>query len=446
MTTRKKWVLVIVMLSYLVTAIDCSILFTGETKIAADLKLGQSALSWVQNAYVLAYGGFMLLGGRLGDSLGRKRIFCWALVLFGIGSLLAGLSQSIVQMVAARLLQGLGAAVLAPSALALLIDYFKGKERVTAIAWYSSVSGLGMCIGLLLGGAFADFLSWRYGFIVNVPLTLFMLVLSLRVLKGAPIVHSYFDGTGTLWSVVGLFSLVYSINGASCRVRWMLLAAVSLCLFVHKERKASLPIVPLRLFAVGFRYKAYLARLLFAGAMMGFYFFVSEHLQTDFHYTSLQIGLAFFPLTLFTFLGALLVPHWVERWGNQRVLLAGLLLLLVAFAGSASLAELPNYWLAIALPMVLMGFGQGLATSPMTNLGIKDTRPEDAGAASGLVNAAHQIGCSIGLSVMVTGSAALPSISLIYAFSMKVAFVLIAAALSITFIHRHNTSATLLKK
>ena len=143
MTTRKKWVLVIVMLSYLVTAIDCSILFTGETKIAADLKLGQSALSWVQNAYVLAYGGFMLLGGRLGDSLGRKRIFCWALVLFGIGSLLAGLSQSIVQMVAARLLQGLGAAVLAPSALALLIDYFKGKERVTAIC----VVQLGVRVG-----------------------------------------------------------------------------------------------------------------------------------------------------------------------------------------------------------------------------------------------------------------------------------------------------------
>lgn len=402
MSKQKKWVIAIVMMSYFVTAIDCSIIFTGITCIARDLSLNQSELSWVQNTYVLAFGGFMLLGGRLSDALGRKRILNLSLVLFGVGSLMAGACTTVAFMIAARFLQGIGAAILAPTSLALLMDYFEGDERVKAISWYSSVSGLGMCAGLILGGTFASFLSWRYGFYVNVPLTLFMMIASIKVLNGAEIKKARFDIAGTILSVVGVFCFVYAINGARNFWLWITISACLIGTFILIERRTTVPIMPLRLFANGDRSRAYIARILFAGAMMGFYFFISEFLQEVFHFTPLIVGFAFFPLTLFTFLGAMTVPRMVCKWNNRKVLFCGLVLLLAGFALALMLKAESSFMLGVALPMSLIGYGQGLATTPLTNLGIKDVEYEDSGAASGLVNAAHQIGCSIGLSVIVT--------------------------------------------
>lgn len=433
MTVQKKWVVFIVMLSYFVTAIDCSIIFTGEVRIAEDLHLDQSALSWIQNIYVLAYGGFLLFGGRLSDAFGRKRVLNGSLVLFCIGSFLAGAASSIPLMIFARFIQGIGAALLAPTALALLMDYFEGQERVTAIAWYSSVSGLGMCVGLVLGGAFADFLSWRYGFFINVPLTLLMLAVSMKVLKGAKPIKGRFDIAGTAFSLIGVFSLVYAINGAHKPLLWLVLGAMGLVAFVRTEKRAAFPMLPLRLFSCGIRSCAYIARMLFAGSMMGYYFFVSEYMQDVFGFTPLLVGVAFFPLTLFTFAGAMLVPRMTLALGDKRVLLIGLSLLLVGFAGAVFL-ETPNtYWLSVAFPMALLGIGQGLATSPMTNLGINAVGTEDAGAASGMVNVAHQIGCSLGLSVMVALNANTTEVGAMYHTSMIAALSLIVLTLSVAF-------------
>ena len=178
MDIKRRFILTIVLLSYFVTAINGAIVITGLTDMAEELGLNQSALSWVQNAYVLAWGGFMLLGGRLSDTFGRRQILNLALVLFGIGSLLAGIAPSAIVLIVSRFIQGIGAAVLAPTSLALIIDYFKGQERVKAVAWYSSISGLGMCVGLIIGGILASFFSWRYGFFIYLPLILFMLVRS----------------------------------------------------------------------------------------------------------------------------------------------------------------------------------------------------------------------------------------------------------------------------
>ncbi|WP_303166766.1 MFS transporter [Phascolarctobacterium sp.] len=424
------------MLSYFVTAIDCSIIFTGEVKIAADLALDQTSLSWVQNIYVLAYGGLMLFSGRLGDAYGRKSVLNAALVLFCIGSLLAGAAWSVPLMIGARFLQGVGAALLAPTALALLMDYFDGQERVTAIAWYSSVSGLGMCVGLVLGGAFADFLSWRYGFFINVPLTLLMLFISCRTLRKGNCAQARFDIAGTIYSIVAVFSLVYAINGAQEPLLWLAVAAGGLAAFVRTEKRAPFPMLPLRLFTAGFRSRAYIARLLFAGSMMGYYFFVSQYMQEIFRFTPLQVGFAFFPLTLFTFAGAMLVPRLTLAWGDGKTLFAGFSLLSLGFAIAAFWHASPSYWSAVAVPMALLGLGQGLATSPMTNLGIKNVMLEDAGAASGMVNVAHQIGCSIGLSVMVAYNANVADIALIYRNSMLIALLLIAAAFTVTLFKR----------
>ena len=434
MTKQKRLVLSIVMLSYFVTAIDCSIIFTGVTKIADDLCLNQSALSWIQNVYVLAYGGFMLLGGRLSDSIGRKRILNLSLVMFCIGSFFAGAAPNYIVMIFARFLQGIGAAILAPTSLALLMDYFTGEERVTAIAWYSSVSGLGMCVGLILGGTFARFLSWRYGFFVNVPLTLIMLLISLRILSKTEIHRTSFDVTGTIFSVIGVFSFVYAINGAKYSWLWIVIFVICIIIFVRIEKKAIMPILPLSLFSSGYRTRAYIARILFAGSMMGFYFFVSEYLQKIFNFTPLQVSFAFFPLTVFTFIGAMLVPRMVNKYGDMKVLFIGLLLLLIGFVCTIYLHS-KSYWLDIAIPMVLIGIGQGLATSPMTNLGIKNVEIKDAGAASGLVNASHQIGCSIGLSIMVAFSSNAPDMTVSYHISMIVAFFLILIALIVTFLN-----------
>lgn len=401
MKTRKRLILTIVLLSYFITAIDGSIVITGVAKIAADLHLSPSLLSWVQNAYVLAWGGFMLLGGRMSDTFGRKRILNLSLVLFGIGSLLAGISWSASVMIAARFIQGVGSAILAPTSLALIMDYFEGAERVKAVAWYSSISGLGLCFGLVFGGAITNFLSWRDGFLVNIPFIIFMLFVSAGVLQRGETKKEPFDIWGTLLSVIGIFTFVYAINGARDVWLWSCVALSALAAFVRVEAKTAAPIMPLRLFRSATRWRAYAARALFVGAMMGFNFTISEYMQEVCGFTPLLAGVGFLPMTVFTFLAAIEVPRLVGKHGNRYVLAVGLACLFIGFVWLFLLDAGSPYLTGIALPMVVLGIGNGLTLSPLTNLGIENVEAKDSGAASGLVNAAHQIGGAIGLSTMV---------------------------------------------
>lgn len=406
MNIQKKLILTVILLSYFVTTMDGAVVITGLERIAADLGLNQSALSWVQNAYMLAWGGFMLLGGKLSDACGRRAVLNVALVLFAVSSLFAGLSQTDWQLIAARFVQGMGAAILAPTVLALIVDCFEGQERVKAIAWYSSISGLGLSVGLVVGGVVADVFSWRYGFFINLPILLVMLLISVKVLprRQRSEAHRAFDIKGTVLSVAGIFALVYAINGARQGGLLMLVAVALLTWFVRVERRSAVAVMPLRLFSAS-RSRANVARLLFSGSMTGFYFFVSEYMQEVMHLPPLWIGVAFFPLTLSTFAAAVRVPGAVRRYGNMRVLLTGQLLMLCGFAQMLVLDGHSHYWLNLALPMLTLGVGQGLTMSPLTNLGMAGVDPDDNGAASGVVNAAHQIGCSAGLSVMVAAGA-----------------------------------------
>lgn len=437
MDTRKKLILTIILLSYFITAIDGSIVITGVTKIAADLHLSPSLLSWVQNAYVLAWGGFMLLGGRLSDTFGRKRVLNLSLVLFGIGSLLAGIAQTASVMIAARFIQGVGSAILAPTSLALIMDYFEGMARVKAVAWYSSISGLGLCFGLVFGGAITSFLSWRDGFLVNIPFIIFMLIVSAKVLQRSKTKKEPFDVWGTLLSVIGIFAFVYAINGARNIVLWLCVALLALATFVRVEARTATPIMPLRLFHSATRWKAYAARALFVGAMMGFNFTISEYMQEVYGFTPLLAGVGFLPVTVFTFLAAIKVPHLVGKWGNQKVLAIGLLFLLVGFAGLSLLDAESSYWMGVALPMIVLGTGNGLTLSPLTNLGIEDVKPKDTGAASGLVNAAHQIGGAIGLSAMVTLGADTSDLATQCRIGMIVAAALIIIAIIVVFFNKY---------
>lgn len=438
---RKRIILLIVLLSYFVTAMDSSIVITGLVKIKDELNLSQSALSWIQNAYVLSFGGFILLGGRLSDVFGRKRILNLSLLFFGLGSALAGAAESDVVMILARLIQGVGASILAPTSLALIMDTFAGKERTKAVAWYSSISGLGSSIGLVMGGFLASFLSWRIGFYINIPLTLLMLVLSLKILSYDQMERRTFDFLGTVLSVPGIFSFVYAINGAEKPVIWLILSFVLLVVFLWVEKRSQTPLMPLVLFKSKIRSAAYLARTFYMCAMLGFWFYISEYLQGVLSFTPILTGVAFFPMTISLFLAAVMVPRMVDRMGNKCVLFIGILFLFIGFIWTLQLDENSGYLTNAIFPMILLGFGQGFSMSPMTNLGIYAAAQENAGAASGLVNVAHQIGGSIGLSIMVavSGGTTMLVIEFHRAMIVGLVFIVLMALVSLIFPQKLDT-------
>lgn len=438
MNKKKKIILTIILLSYFVTAIDGSIVFTGLEKMNSDLKLSQITLSWVQNAYTLAFGGFILLGGRLSDLLGRKKVLNIALILFGLGSAIAGASLSGYTMIFARFIQGIGAAILAPTSLALLMDTFEGKERVKAVAWYSSISGLGSCVGLILGGLLASFTSWRDGFYINIPLTIFMLVLSVKTLDKKEADKYSFDILGTLLSILAIFTFVYSINGAKNPILWFIISLVLLTAFVFVEYKSSIPIMPLELFRDKTRTGAYITRTLYMCAMLGFWFYLSECLQGVFHYSPILTGIAFFPMTISMFIAAVLVPNLINRYGNKTILFIGIFFLLAGFIWTLFITQNSTYFSGIAFPLILLGFGQGFSMSPLTNLGIHNTKSDISGSASGLVNVAHQIGGSIGLSVMVAYNGAITSRIIGFHRAMIVGLIFIIIMLLSAFIFFKN--------
>lgn len=398
---RKRVILVIALLSYFLTTLDNAVVITGLERIAEELSLSQTVLSWVQGSYVLAFGGFILFGGRLGDVIGRRKTLMLALTLFGIASAIVGVTSSVPLILGARFLQGAGAGVLAPTTLALIMDTFEGEARVKAVAWYGSISGLGSCFGLVIGGVLAEMASWRDGFFLNIPVVIVMLILTAWAVRPTRLAKGTFDVLGTVLSIVGIFAAVYAINGALHPWPWAALAAVLLGTFLWVERRTSLPIVPLGLFRDRTRACAYLARALFTAPMFGFWFFVSEAWQEGFHFGPTLTGLAFLPMTFCTFLAAIAVPPMIARQGDRRVLFLGEGCLVFGMLLLATCAtRMP--WVAGMLPAtILLGFGQGFTMSPLTNLGIRGTRPDEAGAASGLVNVAHQMGGSFGIATMV---------------------------------------------
>lgn len=406
-------ILAIILASYFMIVLDNSIIFTGLPEIAATLGLSTTGLSWVQNAYTLVFGGLLLLGARAGDLLGRRQVFIVGLTVFGFASLLVGAAQSEAWIIAARALQGVGAAVVAPASLALITATFPaGRERVRAVAAYGTTAGVGASIGLVVGGALAHWLSWRIGFLVNVPIGALLILAALRFVPSTRPVRGRFDVIGALTSTAGMGLLVYGIVESAER-GWASPTAVVpigvglaiVALFVTNESRAQQPIMPLRLFSSRVRSGAAIARLLFAGTMIAFFFFTTQFLQGVYGWNPLQAGLAFLPMTVVQFGSSLLVPRLSSRFGNGRVLVAGLILVLGGMAWMTQLTAGTSYLVGVAMPMVLMGLGQGLAFGPLTASGITGARQTDAGAASGVVNTAHQLGSTLGIAVLTAVSA-----------------------------------------
>src|SRR4051812_15992318 len=403
-------VLGIILATYLMIVLDVSVIITALPRIHTALGFSESDLSWVQNAYTLTFGGLLLLGARAGDILGRRRVFVAGIALFTVASLAAGLAQSSGWLLTARAVQGLGAAIAAPSSLALLTTSFpEGQERTRALAAYSAVAGGGGSAGLVLGGMLTSWVSWRWGLFINVPVGGFLIWAAPRFLPETPRRPGRFDLTGALTSTLGMTAVVYGFVRAASDgwgERWTLTSFVAgatlLAAFVINELRAEQPITPLRLFASRQRSGAYAARILVVGAMFSMFFFLTQYLQGVAGYNPLHAGVVFLPMTAVMFSMVQVVPRLARRIGNTPLLIGGLALDLAGMAWLSRLDEATAFFPGIALPLVLMGVGMGAALTPLTAAGIAGVEPTDAGAASGLVNVAHQLGGSLGLGILVT--------------------------------------------
>ena len=402
-------ILAIIVTSYLMLVVDISIVLTGLPNIHSELGFTHAALSWVQNAYTLTFGGFLLLGARAGDILGRKRLFIAGLAIFTLASVAIGLAQSPTWLLLGRAVQGIGAAVLAPSTLALLSVHFaEGPQRTRAMSAYAAAAGVGASLGLVLGGLVAQLISWRVGFFINLPIGVALIWGAQRYLVETPLRSGRLDVVAAVSCTLGMGALVFGIV-RSAEYGWldaatdlsMLVGLGLIAYFLVHESRALQPILPLRLFNNRERNAAYAARLLFLGGMVGFWFFTTQFLQEVLLYPPLHAGLAFLPTTIPNFLAAICVPRLTKRWGNARLLAVGLALCIAGMAWLAQLTDVSAYFPDIALPMFLLGIGQGFVLAPLTVSAVQGVVSEDAGAASGLVNVAHQLGNSLGLSVLV---------------------------------------------
>jgi len=403
-------VLGLILAAYLMIVLDISVIITALPDIHSALGFSSEGLTWVQNAYALTFGGLLLLGARTGDILGRRRTFMVGIALFTFASLLAGLAQSSTWLLATRALQGVGAAFAAPSTLALLTTTFReGTERTRALAWYSAVAGGGGSAGLVLGGMLTDWVSWRWGMFINVPVGLVVMYLTPRYLPETERKPGRFDLTGAVTSTLGMIALVYGFVNAAAHgwgdavtVASFAAGATLLVSFILNEMRAEQPITPLRLFASRERSGAYVARLLVVGAMFSSFFFMTQFLQGVLGYNPLQAGLAFLPMTAVMFSMVQIVPRLTARVGSMAVLIAGLTLALTGMIWLSRLSEGTAFFPGIALPLALLGTGMGMALTPLTGAGIAGVDPADAGAASGVVNVAQQLGGSLGLAILVT--------------------------------------------
>lgn len=407
-------ILALVLASYLMIVLDISIVITGLPRIRDSLGFSPAMLSWVHTAYTLSFGGLLMAGARAGDLFGRKRMLMLGLSLFVLSSLAIGLATSPVMLVAARAVQGLGSAILAPATLALLsVTFPEGAERTRALGWYGATAGVGASIGMVLGGVLADLVSWRAGFFINVPIGLALLWAAWRFVTEGRREPGGLDVAGAILSTLGMVSLVFGLV-ESAEAGWhsplsfapLVLGVVLLAAFFRHEARTPQPLLPLRLFDSRVRSGAYAARLLFLAGVIGFWFYLTQYLQGVLGMRPLQAGMAFLPATVVQLAAAMAVAPWSRRWGHERVLAVGVALTAAGMAWLARVGPETQYLTGVALPMAVLGIGQGLALSPLTIAGVSGVAPQDAGAASGLVNASHQLGGSLGLALLVVVYAA----------------------------------------
>ncbi|MER6128914.1 MFS transporter [Streptomyces sp. NPDC001795] len=407
---RLGTVLFVIVTAYLMVGVDSTVVNVALPDIQQDLHFSRTGLSWVLNAYTLAFGGLLLLGGRVGDIVGRRRALTLGALLFALSSLLGGLAGESAWLLVARALQGVGAALIAPSTLALITTNFpEGPRRHHALGVYSSMAGIGASVGLVLGGMLTSWTSWRWALLINVPIGIAVAVALPRFVTETPRHAGRFDVAGTLTGTAGMTSLVYAFIRVS-EQGWSdtqaLLgfgtAAALLTVFILIESRAGQPIMPLSLFANRNRAGGYAGVLLLPAGMFGAFYFLTLITQQVLGYSPLRAGLAFLPMTLVMFTVVRFVPRLLARLGAKPVLLTGMALLAVAAGWLWRLRPGDGYATGLLGPLLLMGLGVGLSFMPLNATILAGIQPREAGAASGLLQTLQWLGGTLGLSVLVT--------------------------------------------
>jgi EmrB/QacA subfamily drug resistance transporter len=413
MTDRRWLALLVLCLGDLMIVLDVTIVGVALPSIRADLGFSEESLAWVVNAYLITFGGFLLLGGRLGDLLGHRSMFVAGVALFTAASAVCGFAGSQAVLVAARAVQGVGGAVVSAVALSLMMTLFtEPAERARAMGIFGFVAAGGGSLGVLLGGILTDALDWHWIFLVNVPVGVVVVVLTLVVISGERVAAApqRLDVAGAVTVTASLIIAVYAIVNGN-EVGWLttrtlgLLAvsAVLLAIFFAIEARVRSPLVPLRLLILRNIAVSNTIGVLWAGAMFAWFFLTALYLQLVLGYTPLQVGLAFLPGNLV--MGALsigLSAKLVMRYGIRPPLTAGLL---CAALGLLLLARAPvdgNFAIDVLPSMILLGVGAGTAFNPVLLAAMSDVEPSEAGLASGLVNTSFMMGGALGLAVLAS--------------------------------------------
>ncbi len=392
--------------------LDASIVNVALPSIGEALDFTQGNLSWVVNAYVLVFGGFLLLGGRLADLLGRRAIFVTGLLLFSGASLAGGLATNDTQLIIARALQGLGGALFSPAALSIITAIFKeGADRNKALGAWGAVAGSGGAAGVLLGGVLTDFAGWEWVFWVNVPIGLAAVALAFRLIPESRAVASArsFDFPGAFSVTAGISLLVYALVdadssgwGSTKTIVLLIVALALLSAFVGIERRSAAPLVPSRLVKLSTVRGSNIVALLVGASLFSMFFFVSLYMQQVLGFSPLKTGLSYLPLALAIIASAGIASQLVTKLGFKPVLMAGLAFIAAGLAWFSMISVDGSFAADVLGPSLLAAVGLGMSFVPVTIGAVAGIESDDAGLASGLINASQQVGGALGLAVLAT--------------------------------------------
>ncbi|MFE4971903.1 MFS transporter [Kitasatospora sp. NPDC056651] len=402
--------LTVIAATQLMVVLDATIVNIALPHIRDALNFSTTDLSWVINAYTLTFGGLLLLGGRAGDILGRRRVFIFGTLLFGLASLLGGFAQDGGLLLAARALQGIGGAICSPTAFALIATNFtEGPERNRAFGVFSAVAGSGAAIGLLAGGLLTEYLNWRWVFFVNVPIAILIAIAAPRHIAESERHPGRFDLPGAFTSTVGLVGVVYGFIRAasdgwsdSITLGSFAAGAILLAAFLVVERRTDQPITPMHLFADRNRTGGLVMMLCLAAAMFGIFFYVVLFVQGPLGYSPLKAGVSFLPISVSIVVAAQIASNLQARYGPKPFMAGGALLVTVGLTWLTQMSKDSGYLDGVLGPTVVFGFGMGLIFVPVMLIAVAGVPAEETGAASGLLNSMQQIGGSLGLSILTT--------------------------------------------
>ncbi|MBM7518771.1 MFS transporter [Nocardioides nitrophenolicus] len=400
----------IVLLAQLMLVLDSAVMNVGLPHIATDLHFGAASLSWVLNGYALAFGGLLLLGGRLGDVLGRLSVFWAGLAVFTLFSLLGGLATEPWMLVTARALQGVGAAIAAPAVLALITTTARDDAaRNRALAAFTAVSSGGAALGMLLGGVLTDLLNWRWTLFINVPIGLAVLLTVRRHVVDTPRRPGRFDVVGAITSTGAAATLVWTLIKApehgwlsAPTLIGLALAALLAVVLVVTEARHSHPLLRLGLLRSRTRVATLLTMAALYGGMMATFFLMVQYFEDDLGYGPLQTGLAFLPIPLSVFTMSRITPRLIARFSQPPIIVAGAIGVLTGFVILSRIDASTGYWTGVFPALLAMGISMGGSFMPITSLALQGVEPEHAGSASGLLQTMQQLGGAVGLAVIAS--------------------------------------------